>query len=92
VSSEADQEVLKAIEKRFEVALPLVHPHIDIRVLANGMTVNSLRAALMLARTWPAKGKISGNAFVLVFLSFLKVFRWFTFACASANPFPSEAF
>lgn len=35
VSSEADQEVLKAIEKRFEVALPYVLPAISTEPLAN---------------------------------------------------------
>ncbi len=29
VSSEGDEEVLKEIEKRFEVALPYVHPLLD---------------------------------------------------------------
>lgn len=50
VSSEADQDVLKAIEKRFEVALPYVIP-----LFSNGAneTANFPRAASTQARIWP---------------------------------------
>ena len=54
VSSEADQDVLKAIEKRFEVALPYVSSPatFDFPELLTSETVNFQRAVSTPALTW----------------------------------------
>ena len=54
VSSEADQDVLKAIEKRFEVALPYVSSTatFDFPELLTSETVNFQRAVSTPALTW----------------------------------------
>jgi len=58
VSSEADQDVLKAIEKRFEVALPSVLPFpISLALSLICDTVSSLKVVSTRAPTWPIRGK-----------------------------------
>jgi len=58
VSSEADQDVLKAIEKRFEVALPSVLPFlISHALLLICHAASSLKAVSTRAPTWPTRGK-----------------------------------
>lgn len=61
VSSEADQDVLKAIEKRFEVALPYVPPTLALSNLLTRETGNSQRVVLIRALTWQIKRGIQGG-------------------------------
>jgi superfamily II DNA/RNA helicase len=57
VTSDQDKEVLQAIEKRFEVALPYVtlFPYYSVIIANPSLTVNSLRRESTPPPTWPLK-------------------------------------
>lgn len=60
ISTDQDQEVLKEIEKRFEVALPYVPLRIRpaLAITNNMCSVNSPRRVLTPARTWRPRGPV----------------------------------
>jgi len=59
VSSDQDREVLKSIEKRFEVALPYVYPLCKLierkNITLTSLIVNSPKVALIPAPTWQTR-------------------------------------